>query len=255
MRTTCGVSCPKRRSWIACGLRLRWALQHRRAVHLVPAQEDRQRPRADDPHNDARRRLCPSNRPADAMVAHPQSSPPARRRRSPRAGRCARGCSVDRWCCFALVCLAIGGGHRVRLLQLPDRPGSGVARGVVPLDDDDGQPTTPGHLPGLGPGHQRRWARQQEAWVRIPRLRSAGRSAQQWCSCAGGAVSAGRLCSGGSRSSLSAGRRREACWRPGLDGAPVSTTIDGDGYRAVASVTPWATPWSRAPTADVDDTL
>jgi CheY-like chemotaxis protein len=39
-------------------LRLRRPGQRRRALHLLPAQEDRRRPRADDPH-DARRRLRP----------------------------------------------------------------------------------------------------------------------------------------------------------------------------------------------------
>ena len=43
-------------------LRLRRPGQRRRALHLLPAQEDRRRPRADDPHH-ARRRLCPQARP------------------------------------------------------------------------------------------------------------------------------------------------------------------------------------------------
>ena len=72
---------------------------------------------------------------------------------------------------------------------------------------------------------------------------------------AGGAVSAGALGSDGSRSSLSAADVEKLLAIP-PGHAPVSTTIGGDGYRAVASVTRDGDIVVTAlPTADVDDTM
>ena len=69
-------------------LRLRRAGERRGALHLLPAQEDRRRPRADDPH-DARRRLRAQAGRADVAayphLAHVPAG--ADRRRAGRAGR------------------------------------------------------------------------------------------------------------------------------------------------------------------------
>ena len=76
-------------------LRLRRPVQRRRALHLLPAQEDRRRPRADDPHR-ARRGLR-------AQARRGMST-----RCAPRA-RCARG-----WSPPSLVLLAVDAVDRDR---------------------------------------------------------------------------------------------------------------------------------------------
>ena len=62
-------------------LRLRRPGQRRRALHLLPAQEDRRRPRADDPHH-ARRRVCPQAGRAERLDAAPASELGRRPRRT-----------------------------------------------------------------------------------------------------------------------------------------------------------------------------
>ena len=58
-------------------LRLRRSGQHRRAVHLLPAQEDRRRPGADDPHH-AGLRLCPQARRPEHRIGAPGAARPSR---------------------------------------------------------------------------------------------------------------------------------------------------------------------------------
>ena len=87
-------------------LRLRRPGQRRRALHLLPAQEDRRRPRADDPH-DARRRAT-------------SSSPPTEPAGPPRPAHAAA--PVSRWTLRAkllasvaaarVTMLATGAAHR-----------------------------------------------------------------------------------------------------------------------------------------------
>ena len=92
-------------------LRLRRPGQRRRALHLLPAQEDRRRPHADDPHP-ARRRVPAQAAPRDAGAA---------------ARRCARGWWPPRSCCS-------------RWRRAPDRGGddaSTLHRFLVGRLDDD----------------------------------------------------------------------------------------------------------------------
>ena len=76
-------------------LRLRRAVQHRRALHLLPAQEDRQRARADDPHR------CAAPATSSSLRASTWSL------------RGTAAASV-RSLLLAAVCVGIGGGHRTR---------------------------------------------------------------------------------------------------------------------------------------------
>ena len=169
--------------------------------------------RADDPTRCAAPAMS-SNWPADAMVSAPQSSP-RRDGAGPRALVVARGCSSDRrvlspWCAwrsavteFALRNYLIG--------QVDEELRE-------PLDDDDGQPTT-AHPPGLGPGHQRRWTRQQEGpGPGIPRLPGQPAGLLAVVRRAGGAVSAGALGSGTAAAVRCRPPTSRSCWRSGLDG-------------------------------------
>ena len=72
-------------------VRLRRPGQHRRALHLLPAPQDRRGPRADDPH--------PARRRVRAQAREQLMPGPGLRRASSRAGRsrCGRGCCGPSW--------------------------------------------------------------------------------------------------------------------------------------------------------------
>ena len=190
------------------------------------------------------------------VSAPPQSSPPARRRWSPARWSLRTRLLVGQVVLLALVCLAIGAvtefALRNYLIGQVDEELREVSHRSTMMTANPRPP----HPPGLGPGHQRRWTRQQEG-PGPEFLDSPGQPAGLLAVVrrAGGAVSAGALGSDGSRSSLSAADV-EKLLAIGPGRAPVSTTIDGDGYRAVASVTPMGdTVVTALPTADVDDTM
>src|SRR6185436_10977204 len=120
-------------------LRLRRTVQHRRTVRVVSAQEDRHRPRADDPHL-ARGGLCPQ---APALAR--------RGFRSPRSWSLRARLLASQIVLLALVCAAIGVGtefalQRFLMNQLDDRLAETGRRSTGLFEF--GPPPPP---PGMGP--------------------------------------------------------------------------------------------------------
>ena len=182
-------------------LRLRRPGQHRRAVHLLPAQEDRRRPGTDDPHH-ARRGLCPQARAESATARQPPAAADSLRARSRLAtvlvarSRLAParsiGVATDRGA--APVPRTAGS-----TTQLVGRP-AGSSRG--PTGRPRGGPAArrrngAAGLPRPGPGAGTLGARSAAAWSQRPTVqhRGGGRRAR----CRPSDADAARACRSASR--------------------------------------------------------
>ena len=159
-------------------LRLRRAGQRRRALHLVPAQEDRRRPGADDPHR-ARRRLRAPARPAERM--HPTVTLRTRLLAALLA-------------LLAAVCVVVGVASVLALRSfLTDRLDSQLATASARLgggpDDAEDHPPPPQRTPppGLADGTLNARIRRRDASTRPGSISGSTYTQLTGCAAAGAA--------------------------------------------------------------------
>ena len=178
-----------------------------------------------------------SNRPADAMVSAPRSRHPGETALVPARWSLRTRLLVGQVVLLALVCLAIGAvtefALRNYLIGQVDEELREVSHRSTMMTANPRPP----HPPGLGPGHQRRWTRQQEGpgpeFLDSPVSRPV---CSQWC--AAPVAPSPQAPSVPTAAAVRCRPPTSKLLAIGPGRAPVSTTIDGDGYRAVASVTP-----------------